>query len=176
VDRYQQCLQEAEIKEREKKEAAKQWAHKWRDPFTYLDEDETPYTATGSIDIIKAMYKARRLYYQATVHSIELTAILWMYYHALMSNSKVIYLEEVVSEPAPVIQIPRIEIALHPRDCAICATKTSSGIRALCDSCHQRFIIDKNYKNTPLTFDEVASAILRADTRHRAAVQARLAS
>jgi hypothetical protein len=97
-----------------------------------------------------------------------------MYYVALLSSSKVIYLEEVQAEP--VVSIPRIEIAKHPRHCAVCATKTSSGIRALCDSCHTRFVIDKNFRNTPLTFEEVNAAIWRSDTRHRAAVQARLAS
>lgn len=176
MNRYEQCLAQAAIETAIKREAAKQYAHKFRDPFTYLDETETPYTATGSIDIIKAMYKARRLYYEAAIHTVELTAILWLYYTALVTHDKVIYLDTGQAEPANVIQIPRIEIAKHPRHCAVCATKTSSGIRALCDSCHQRFVIDKNFKNTPLTFDEVSSAILRSDTRHRAAVQARLAS
>jgi hypothetical protein len=172
MNRYQLCNQQAEIEKAKKREAAKQYRDRFRDPFMFLDEDETPYTKQGSIAIEKAM-EHLRAFWTGHRHT-ERTAILVMYYVALLSSSKVIYLEEVQAEP--VVSIPRIEIAKHPRHCAVCATKTSSGIRALCDGCHTRFVIDKNYRNTPLTFEEVNAAIWRSDTRHRAAVQARLAS
>lgn len=174
INRYALCNQQAEVEKARKREAAKAYRHKFQDPFFYLDETETPYTKQGSIAIQDAKDKLWSQW--QGVHDTERIAIVVMYYVALMASSKIIYLETALSEPVTVTPIPRIELALHPRYCAVCATKTSSGIRALCDSCHQRFILDGNFKNTPLTFDDVSEAILRSDTRHRANVQAKIAA
>lgn len=149
---------------------AKAWAHIWLDPFKYFDETETPYNDAGGIHIGKAIELAKAVF--GDVSNVEGDGLVNLYYPALLANEKVIYLKpEVVEEtPANVIQLPLVELSRHPRFCAWCGTKTSSGIRSLCDQHHVRYIVNGDFWNSPIGYDELTRLIIQSDSRHRLAV------
>ena len=157
-----------------RRKSAKQFAEKWLDPFTYFDEDETPYNKTGGIDAEKAIVQA---WVTFRGHSqVESLSLCNLYADAINANEKVVYLKPELLEvvlPANVIMLPVVELSRHPRTCAVCATKTSSGIRALCDPCHRRYIIDGNYKHSAIQYDELARLIVQSDNNHRISVLAK---
>lgn len=146
---------------------AKAWAHIWLDPFKYFDEDETPYNETGSIHIGKAIEMAKAVF--GDVSNVEGEGLVNLYYPALLANEKVVYLKPEALEAIPVnvIQLPVFELSRHPRLCAWCGTKTSSGIRALCDQHHVRYIVNGDFRNSPISYDELARLIIQSDSRHR---------
>jgi hypothetical protein len=148
--------------------AAALWADKWLDPFTYFDEAETPYTKAGGIDIDRAIMMAWGVL--RAIGRVETESLINLYDRALQANAKVIYLPPVPTEtavPANVITLPLVELSRHPRTCAWCGTKTSSGIRALCDQHHHRYIVSGDFRNSPINYDDLARLIIQSDSRHR---------
>jgi hypothetical protein len=148
--------------------AAALWADKWLDPFTYFDEAETPYTKAGGIDIDRAILMAWGVL--RSIGRVETESLINLYDRALQANAKVIYLPPVPTEtaiPANVITLPLVELSRHPRTCAWCGTKTSSGIRALCDQHHHRYIVQGDFRNSPINYDDLARLIIQSDSRHR---------
>lgn len=151
-----------------KQKAAALWADKWLDPFTYFDEAETPYTKAGGIDIDRAILMAWGVL--RSIGRVETESLINLYDRALQANAKVIYLPPVPTEtavPANVIQLPLVELSRYPRECAWCGTKTSSGIRALCDQHHHRYIVQGDFRNSPISYDDLARLIIQSDSRHR---------
>jgi hypothetical protein len=151
-----------------KQAAAALWADKWLDPFTYFDEAETPYTKAGGIDIDRAILMAWGVL--RAIGRVETESLINLYDRALQTNAKVIYLPPVPTEtalPANVITLPLVELSRHPRTCAWCGTKTSSGIRALCDQHHHRYIVQGDFRNSPINYDDLARLIIQSDSRHR---------
>jgi hypothetical protein len=159
ITRYTRKLRQA---------AAALWADKWLDPFTYFDEAETPYTKAGGIDIDRAILMAWGVL--RSIGRVETESLINLYDRALQANAKVIYLPPVPTEtaiPANVITLPLVELSRHPRTCAWCGTKTSSGIRALCDQHHHRYIVQGDFRNSPINYDDLARLIIQSDSRHR---------
>lgn len=143
------------------------WSHVWLSPFTYFGEDETPYNDAGGIHIEKALNLAKSIFSEAS--NVEGEGLSNLYYAALRANEKVIYLAQEKPEtlPANVIQLPLIQLSRYPRECAWCNAKTSSGIRALCDQHHTRYIVNGDFRNSPISYDELARLIIQSDSRHR---------
>lgn len=142
------------------------WSHVWLDPFTYFDEDETPYNDAGGIHIENALKLAKAIFGEQS--NVEGEGFSNLYYAALRANEKVIYLaREVETTPANVIKLPLVELSRYPRECAWCGTKTSSGIRALCDQHHHRYIVQGDFRNSPINYDDLARLIIQSDSRHR---------
>lgn len=143
------------------------WSHVWLSPFTYFDENETPYNDAGGIHVEKALNLAKAIFGEAS--NVEGEGLSNLYYAALRANEKVVYLaqEKPQALPVNVIKLPLVELSRYPRECAWCNTKTSSGIRALCDQHHTRYIVNGDFRNSPISYDELARLIIQSDSRHR---------
>lgn len=173
---FQRIHRNAASRTRERAAVARAMAHRWQDPLSFLYEDDIKYKRTGGINISDTMDIASDIFFAMSGHVTENQAILVMFQKALWATEKIIYLEAatITSTPEADDTALRLAIGQYPRNCAVCGLKTSSGVRALCDDCHKRFIVDANFNNTPLTYNEVAEAIWRSDTRHRAIVKQKL--
>lgn len=172
-DIYHGIHQITRVTRKLKQAAAALWADKWLDPFTYFDEAETPYTKAGGINIDLAILIAWGVL--RSIGRVETEALINLYDKALQANAKVIYLQPEPVEtaiPANVITLPLVELSRYPRTCAWCGTKTSSGIRALCDQHHHRYIVNGDFRNSPINYDDLARLIIQSDSRHRQNVMA----
>lgn len=173
MNRYAQCLKQADEATARKRAIAKQTAHIWRDPFTYLDDTDTVYTKQGSIDRLRSKYKLRDLYYTAGYKRYEILTFLKMYNEAITHHIASENIRIIDRDEDKVVRLPRDLVKATPRTCAVCDSDTRSGIHALCDDCHERYTIQKKYH--PLSFEYVTEAIWRSDIRHHAKVRDRAA-